>query len=222
MKTDETKTQRMALVLMRLAARLLPPARADWARAMLGEIYHMNQDTQALVWAVSCITASLTMRIKAMIIGNLKISRWVLTPELLFCFTPLTLAWYDSIFGTSGIIQLNPEIVQRYFLNSTTGTIALIIMVTLSVLGIFGPLGLVIAIRTIAQGRCLTDKRLLIALCTMPVLLGAIHFTSWLLMGTSIKFDHWAGLILVSLLPALGAVHMRYLSPSVSGFTAQA
>jgi len=204
----------MALALMRLAARLLPPVRAAWARAMLAEIYHLNGDTQALTWAVGCIAASLTMRIEAMIIGNLKISRWVLTPELLFCFTPLTLVWYDSIFGTSGIVQLNSEIVQRYFLNSTTGTIALIIMVTLSILGIFGPLGLVIAIRTIVQGRCLTSKHLLIALCTMPLSLGAIHFAGWLLMGTTIRFDHWAGLILASLLPALGAMHMYYLHSS--------
>ena len=208
---SETMIRRMALAIIRQALRLLPHTRSEWAQAMLTEFYYLDRDSDALVWAGGCLIASITMRIDAMITGNLKISRWILAPELLFCFVPLTLAWFDGIFGMSGIIRLNMEIIQQYFINSTTGTLVLIMMLALAILGVLGPVALFAACRLIVTGRSLPRNLPAMVLITGPIVLGVIYVTGWLLTGTEIRFDHWGGILLFSILPALGAAHMYYV-----------
>jgi hypothetical protein len=207
----------MALTLIRLTSGLVPPDRAEWAKAMLGETYSLNRDSEALAWAIGCIAASISMRIESMMIGNLKISRWILAPEMALCFVPLTLVWYDGLFGMSGIIRLNPDIVHQYFLNSATGTIVLIMMFAAAMLGLAGPLGLLTAFRMIVQGRLPARTGLLTVIAAGPVLLGCIYITGWLLTATTLRFDYWAGLLLCSLLQALGAAHLWHLNPGSQG-----
>ena len=151
-----------------------------------------------------------------MFIRNLKISRWILAPELALCFVPLTMVWVESLFGMSGLIHLNSDIIQWYF-SSTTGTIMLVTMIAAVILGLLGPLGLILALRLIVSSRSLPARLPFVVLIAGPVLLGTIYLTSWLLMGTELGIDYWRGLILISLLPALGATHMLYLNPVIPG-----
>jgi hypothetical protein len=217
MKGNLTPLRRMALALTGMAAGLLPSTRADWARAMRTELHYINRDSEALAWAFSCVAGAITMRLETMITGNLKVSRWVLAPELLLCFAPLTLAWYDGMFGMSGIIRLNPVIIEQYFLNTATGTIMLTIMFALAVLGVFGPVGLLQGLRTLAPGSRAPGKHYMYSLAAAPVLLGCINIAGWLLTDTTLRFDHWAYLILVSILPFLGATHLYLYSYSGVG-----
>jgi hypothetical protein len=48
------------------AARVLPPDRADWARAMRSEIDHLSRDSAALRWAAGAVAASYLERINLM------------------------------------------------------------------------------------------------------------------------------------------------------------
>src|SRR5437868_15413775 len=89
--------RRLALALMRCAAIALPATRADWASAMNAELDHFESDREASVWAIGCVVAALRERANVVFIGNLKVSRWILVPEMLLCFVPLTVLWLDAI-----------------------------------------------------------------------------------------------------------------------------
>ena len=87
------------LALMRFATLLLPTTRADWAIAMQSEIDRFEDDRDALAWAFGCVIAGCKERFNAMFADCLKISPWILAPEMLLCFTPLTIGWLDGIGG---------------------------------------------------------------------------------------------------------------------------
>ena len=106
--------RRLALFLIRFAVRLLPSSRAEWAMAMQSEVWSLKSDYRAALWAVGCVITGNKERVNAMEIGNLKTSRWVLVPEMALCFLPLTIAWWDSLFGVSGIVRLNFEVLRQF------------------------------------------------------------------------------------------------------------
>src|SRR5262249_14887161 len=97
MNRQRTLSRRVGEALLRASEALLPERRRVWAKAMRGEYEHFTNDQyltdrQALAWAAGCLLVSLKERM-AMIKGNFKISRWLLAPEMLLCFLPLTLLW---------------------------------------------------------------------------------------------------------------------------------
>ena len=55
---QSTMLRRVALWIAGRAGTILPPARREWADAMLGEIHHIESDVEALRWAVGCFVAS--------------------------------------------------------------------------------------------------------------------------------------------------------------------
>jgi hypothetical protein len=57
---------------------VLPSSRLDWARAMRAELDHLQDDREALIWAIGCVVAGSKERIGTMFAANLKISRWIL------------------------------------------------------------------------------------------------------------------------------------------------
>lgn len=207
----ETMIQRLAFALIRLALRLLPPSGNEWAKAMLAEFYYIDSDFNALAWAAGCVIATIKMRFEAMLIGNLKVSRWVLGPELVLCFTPLTFVWLDGIFGVSGIIRLNYGIVQEYFFSSSVGTFSLLMMISTAIFGISGPLSFILAMRIILLNRQLPGNNTGVVLITGPLVLGVIHITCWLLIGIDFRIDHYAGILMVSILPSLGVAHLFHV-----------
>lgn len=212
--------RRLALSLLRSVDQLMPTSRLDWTRAMWAELDHMEDDRQALRWAVGCVVAGSKERISTMLAGNLTISRWILVPEMLLCFLPLTLGWLDALVGGSGIIRLNGEVIEKYFLHTPGGVFALVTMITAAALGVLGPLGLAGAFRLIATGRLPSGRWFRTALVTGPTLYGVLALASRLAIGgigalsfaALDSFDFWSGILLLSVLPSLGAAHMLHLT----------
>lgn len=156
-----------------------------------------------------------------MLTGNLRISRWILLPEMLLCFVPLTLAWLVAIGASSGIMRLNGEAIQKHFLHSPGGTLLLAVVLAGVVLGALGPLGLTAAFRLIVSGYPPRSQWLRAALVAGPVAYGVLTLLIRVALGgpgalafdSADAFDFWSGILLLSALPALGAVHMLSLAP---------
>lgn len=205
--------------LMRFAARLLPRRRSDWAKAMHSELERFENDRDAFVWAVGCVGAAARERADAVLVGNLEIPRWILVPEMLLCFVPLTIGWLDGIAGVSGIVRLNADVIQRYFIGVPGGLLALAGMFGGVILATLGPIGLIAAFRLVVLGRPIRRPWLQAALVIGPILNGVLTLTlRWVVGGSeefslksSAAFDMWSALLLLSALPALGAAHMLRL-----------
>lgn len=216
--------RRLALSLLRSIDPLMPASRRDWARAMRAELDHLKDDSQALRWAIGCVVAGSKERINTMFAANLTISRWILVPEMLLCFLPLTLGWLDALVGGSGIVRLNGEVIEKYFLHTPGGVFALATMITGTAIGVLGPLGLASAFRLIATGRPPGSRWFRTALIAGPTLYGVLTLASrWAIGGKSAlsfdasdAFDFWSGILLLSILPSLGAAHMLHLARPTS------
>jgi len=171
--------------------------------------------------AIGCVVAALRERANVVLIGNLKVSRWILVPEMLLCFVPLTVLWLDAIGGSSGIIRLNGDVIQRYFLDARGGTLALVTMIAEVILGTLGPLGLTAAFRLIVFGRTPSRRWFRTALVAGPNILGILTLITRVAIGgpgslrfeAVVSFDLWSGILLLSALPSLGAAHMLRLVP---------
>ena len=206
---------------MRCASQLLPAARANWAGAMRSEFDHIKDERRAFLWALGCLLTGINERITTMINGNLKISRWLLAPEMLLCFVPLTWLWLDAIDGSSGLTRLDMAAIHKHFLAVPGGTAFLITLIAGAALATIGPIGLFAGFRTIVMGRPLKSAWLRVALICAPILYGAMALLFRLSeMGTAAfdfaavdAFDFWSGIVLLSALPALGAAHLLRLSP---------
>ncbi len=156
-----------------------------------------------------------------MIKGDLKISRWLLAPEMLLCFAPLTWLWLDAIDGSSRLTRLNAASIHHDFLSVPGGTAFLITLIVGAALATIGPLGLFAGLRLVVTGRPLKNAGLRIALLAAPMLYGAMTLVFRLSeMGVAAfdfaaadAFDFWSGIVLLSVLPALGAAHVLRLSP---------
>jgi hypothetical protein len=220
MSAPLSRRRRLALALLRRARQLLPTSRLDWAKAMQAELDHLGNDHDAIRWAIGCVVAGVKERISSMFTANLKVSRWILVPEMLLCFVPLTILWLDAVGASSGLIRLSGELLHKYFLGAPGGIFALIAMLAGAVLGTLGPLGLIAAFRLVVAGRRPGGRWFRAALIAGPALYGALALAArWAMGGTgalgfdaSDSFDFWSGILLLSALPSLGAVHMLYLA----------
>jgi hypothetical protein len=197
---------------------------------MRSEFMHIHSDREALYWALGCVLVSLKQRMTTMITGNLKISRWLLTPEMLLCFAPLTLLWLDGIDGSSGLLHLNRATIDKYFLGTPGGGVFLIALLSGVVLATIGPIALVAAFRLIVWGRSIKSPLLRAALIGAPLLCGLMSLIARAASGGSSAFepaaadafDFWSGIMLLSVLPTLGAAHLLSLSPAVAAEKAAA
>ncbi|HTY49829.1 MAG TPA: hypothetical protein VMB48_09065 [Steroidobacteraceae bacterium] len=223
----EPARRRLSRVLMRCAVALMPAGREDWVQAMRAELDHVGHDRHSMDWALGCVLAAFKERMTAMVTGDLRISRWVLAPEMLLCFGPLTLGFVGALYWVAELAQVDAAHFHKYFIADPGGRVMLIgtpFMVVLTAIG--GPLALAVAGRCILRRRALRAGWLGTALVAAPLLIGAgevvlrvansglAAFTP----GSVDAFDFWSGLLLLSLLPALGALHLRHLGapPSAS------
>lgn len=130
-----------------------------------------------------------------MLRGNLRISTWIAVPEMLLCFAPLTIAGVDAVQTLSGMLQ-QP---------APRGASAVAVTIMVAALAAIGPVGLVGAFRVLFNGKPIRARWLRVAVVAGPILLGLVLIASQ-------AFDLWSGLVLLSLLPALGAAHLLHLS----------
>lgn len=218
MNRPDTPARRVAIALIHFAIRLIPRTRLTWAQAMLSELQYVDGDSKAVQWAFGCLVTGIKLRINIMITGNLKIARWILMPEILLCFVPLSIAWLDSIFGGSGVIRLNAAVIHRNFIGVPGGEMVLMWMISTAILGALGPVGLIAGFRVAVLGRPLRTHWLCIALVIGPLLYGVLILISRFAVASPVasftEVDFWRALVLLSALPAVGAAHMIPLHPS--------
>jgi hypothetical protein len=170
---------------------------------------------------MGCLVAASKERIVTMVTGNLKISRWILLPEMLLCFVPLTFGWLDAIGGSSDVMRLGGDAIQKRFLQVPGGSFILAALLAGAILGVLGPLGLTAAFRLVFSGHPPRNQWLWTALFAGPIAYGVLTVFIRLALGGSgalalnaaDSFDFWSGVLLLSALPALGAAHMLRLAP---------
>jgi hypothetical protein len=222
--------RRLAIGLLSIAARLLPKSRAEWARAMFSEMHCLENDLHAAHWAAGCCIASIKERVNTMHTGNFRIAPWVFCLEMILCFVPLSIGWLDSLFGGAGIIRLNGEVISRHFIGAPGSEIVLVLMVSGAIFGVLGPIGLIAAFRLVALGIRLRSPWLRTALIVGPLLYGMVTLVFQFALGGPKAFsltaidalDLWSGVLLLSVLPALGAAHMLLFGLGRSAETASA
>ena len=188
---------------------------------MRSEFDHIENDRHAFLWAVGCLLTGIKERMNTMIHGDLKISRWLLAPEMLLCFAPLTLLWLDGIDGTSGLLRLNSTVIHKYFIGVPGGTAFLISIFAGIVLATIGPIALLASFRMILLRAPIKNAGLRIALIAAPILYGLMSVAlraaetgaATFDPASADAFDFWSGIFLLSILPALGAAHLLRLSP---------
>jgi hypothetical protein len=157
---------------------------------MRNEVHHISGNRAALKWALGCVFASYTERMRTMIASNPRISRWVLVLEMLFCFTPLTwlcLATFANLGRMDG----------------KTGIFALTVAAA-------GPIGLIVAFKVVVLNRPSLTKFAMAALCLLAAWTGFAY--SLQILAEAEPAQLWREFVLIALLPALGVAHLLFLA----------
>lgn len=189
----------LAVQLVAHAGKVLPRGREEWARAMNHEVQHISGNHAALGWALGCVVASYTERLKAMSGSDVRISRWVLVLEMLCCFIPLTFLFIETVvnFGRLG---------WRIAIVALTATM-------------IGPLGLLTAFKIVVLNRPSLTKLATVALCTITAWTAVVVSLYDLSQGKP-NADWWQSFVLIAVLPVLGIAHLLYLARRPAGSVA--
>jgi len=197
--------------LLRLARRLMPAHRREWTEAMQVETHYLS-GASATRWALGCLITAIKARFAPMHTGTFRVSRWIMLIETLGCFGTALLAWFEFAFGPSGVVRLNGEVIDKYFLATPGGGYVLALMIGFAVTGLIAPIGMYFGLRYVLTGRALANRRLGWALIAAPVIQSVAGSIGSLWMGT----DDWGTglelLVLCALLPILGILHLMYLA----------
>jgi hypothetical protein len=191
-RCNTTLLHRIAARLVRHAAKVLPPKREHWADAMAGELAHIPDSPAALKWAVGCVFASYSERVKNMTAVRPGLSRWVLCVEML-CFFGMPALGFLDVLTPPYYTPLRETIFVLSF-------------------ALLGPVGLAVAFRTVVLNRPALPPLVTWALGILAAW-ALLAFLMYLLVRNgTMDLDWWRGYILVALLPALAAAHLIYLS----------
>ncbi|WP_129777577.1 hypothetical protein [Peristeroidobacter soli] len=196
---------------LRLTSALMGKDGSEWSRAMYVELNHVPHDDR-LSWALGCVIAGMKWRIETMRSGNLRVSRGVLFLELLLCFLPITLGWWDAVFGASGVLGLNQSTLQDYFLATPLGRAILGMMIGGAVIGLSGPIGLFLTSRAVITGAGLRSRPLGIAMIAGVTLFILASILLRLIAAPGAYAANFSFVVLIGLLPVLGTAHLMYLS----------
>lgn len=181
----------LAVHLAAHAGRVLPRGREEWARAMRHETQHLAGDRAALTWALGCVVASYTERLKTMIDGDVRISRWVLALEMLCCFTPLTFLFIETVLNFGR-------------LDGRIATLALTAT-------LIGPLGLLTAFKMVVLNRPSLSRFFAAALSATVAWTAVVVSVHHLSLGKP-NADWLQSFVLIAVLPVVGIAHLLYLS----------
>ena len=199
----------VAACLLRLAGWLMPVGRQQWLAAMRAEVSHLPADA-AFSWAFGCVVSALKERIMLRT-GTLGVSRWIFAFEML-CFVPITVGWWDAVAGSSGVIHLNGDVISRYFLENAHSKFILAMMIASAVIGVVGPIGLLLAGRFIVTGRGLQTRAAGIAMICGLLLIGAAWIVARVAWGNGAYAASFSSLLLLVFLPAAVIAHLMLLA----------
>jgi hypothetical protein len=196
----------------------MPARRREWAKAMHAEAHYLPGGA-ATRWAFGCLIAAIKARFAPMHTGSFRVSRWIMLVETLGCFGTALLAWFEFTFGPSGVVRLNSEVIEKYFLVTPGGGYILGLMIGFAVTGLVAPIGIFLGLRYVLKGRALENRRLGWALIAAPVLQSLAGSFGFLWVGT----DGWGtGLelfVLCTLLPVVAILHLMYLARPAAPFS---
>lgn len=209
----------LASIYMRFAISLLRNQHEDWARAMSAELEHVDKSDR-VSWAFGCLLAAIKQRIVSMQSGTLRISRSVLFLELIVCFLPLTLGWFDVVFGGSGLWQLNSNIIEKYFLDTPLNTGILGMMIGAAIIGLIGPIGVLLTFRAVTTGAGLTNRTLGIGMIAGVSAYAVASVMLRLIAGPGGFAATPSFVLLMMVLPAAGIAHLMYLATPARPMTA--
>jgi len=187
--------------LLAHAQSVMPPGRAAWAHAMRNELGQFKSGREALRWAAGCVVAGYYERFRVMKIGTSTVSRAILVLEMLLCFAPLT--WL-CVFVVANLHRMQGDGLLGEGLLDLS-------------LAALGPIGLIVAFRTIFLDRPSLNRFAALALCVIA---------TWTLLAYSLHVlaaaggsagDWWREFVLIALLPAVGIAHLSYLGLHQSG-----
>jgi hypothetical protein len=201
-------------VLLDAARRLLPPERRDWAEAMGAEADHVPQD-ERLRWALGCVWTAIKQRFAPVNTGDYRVSRGVMLVEAIGSFGPLTLGWSEIVFGRSGIVRLTGEIVDKYFLTYPGGRYMLAMMFVNSVIGLLGPVGLLLGLRYVLTGRGIESRMLGWTMAAVPVVVNLIGTIAGRFWGPPDFQVPLTFTFLFAWLPAAVILHLMWLARPV-------
>ena len=208
---------RIAHALLNAARRIARPELREWADAMHAEADYVAGEDRVR-WALGCLWTAIKMRLNPMNTGDYRVSRGVMLVEAIGGFAPLMLAWYEIVFGTSGIVRLSREIIDKFFLPYPGGSFVLVMMFVNGVIGLLGPVGLFLGLRYVITGRGIDSRPLGLALAAMPIvanLLGTLAGTVWGpplgIFQQQITFA-----FLFAWLPAAVILHLTWISRPIS------
>lgn len=197
MNSKKSHSWRMAKLLVKHAGNVLPPERENWAQAMSNEIDHLPDSRFALRWAMGCVYTSYIEGMTNMNMGNLRISRTVLTVEMLMCFGFLSMSFIGMLFQIGNFLPFNRDLESMLFFTSC----------------MIGPIGLFFAFRLIVLKRTDLGKAMgaaLIVLVTWTFMVNGI--VAWILTERPGITWTWGATLLLAILPAMGVVHLIYMS----------
>ena len=202
---------RLSAWLLALSTRVTPPAQRAWSQAMRAEIPYLPPGAR-MRWAFGCLVAAMKLRFAPMQTGSFRINRWVMLVEALGCFGMLCLAWWEFTFGPSGIVRLNGEIIDKYFLAVPGGGYILGLMIGFAVSGLVGPIGLWLGLRYVFLARALSNRALAYTLLSVTILQSLAGAIGRIWMGSGDYATRLELFVLLTLLPIAGILHLMYLA----------
>jgi hypothetical protein len=185
--------------LVRHAAIVSPVERDEWAQAMLNELDYLSPGMPAVGWALGCIFVCYSERMSAMMRSLDSIPRWLLVPEMLLCFLPLTL-----VFSTVVLAEVHGGFPLQAGLLYCSGSI-------------LGPLGLVAAFRTIFLKPGGMSRTTIAALCLLAAWTLTAYSAQILTFGQSHLSDWWHQFVFIAVLPTLAVLHLASINSNKRG-----
>lgn len=194
--------------LLECVLKIMPENRSVWGQAMKVEIQNQTDDIQALKWALGCLKTSTMERIKTMKTGTLRVSKTVLSLEVVCCFIPVSFVFAQLIYEILNSIShgggfTNPNTVEMLIMIFTAFTL-------------IGPIGIILGLRYLLGGAInlgVILKPILTILAAGIVIVGLIWLMTFEDMIEMARFDDWwLAISMVALMPALAIFHLLYLS----------
>jgi hypothetical protein len=139
------------------ALRAMPVERRVWAQAMCAEADHVCDD-ERLSWAFGCLWAAIKLRFDPMNTGDYRVSRWVMLVETIGGFGPLCLGWYLLVFVAPAVIRFNGASVENFVTAVPGGGYIVAMTIVASVVGLLGPIGMLLGLRYVFTGRALQNR----------------------------------------------------------------
>lgn len=204
----------LAAFLLSLARRLMPPGRDEWFAAMRAESNYLS-DAERLRWAFGCFITAVKQRFAPMDTGNFRVSRWVMLVETLGAFGPLTLTFWEITFGGSGLVRMSPAIIDKVFLHYPGGAYILAMQIVGGVVGLLGPIGLILGLRFVITGEGLRNRALASTLMGLPIVAHVLGTIAGFVVGPSdfgfSLFGFWLYTVMLTAVPAAVIWHLAIL-----------